>query len=105
MHAFDNLFLLSAVALRLPDRSLATLRGRNSHQQNENELLDTRRSCSSNAHSSGVPVALIGQEGIRCAAPFRRQGKSEAAPQLSAASPSLTCHWALPCKAREGGEG
>src|ERR1700722_377580 len=29
----------------------------------------------------------------------------ELPPQLSAASPSLTCHWALRCKAWEGREG
>jgi high affinity Mn2+ porin len=53
---------------------------RNSLQQNENELLDSCRGGSSYRRSSGVPVALIGQEGIRCAAPFQRQSKSGAAP-------------------------
>jgi hypothetical protein len=80
MHTFANSFLLNDAARLSLDRLLETLRVRNSLQQNENELLDSRRSCSFNEHSSGVPVALIGQEGIRCASPLRRQGKSEAAP-------------------------
>ena len=66
--------------LRPQASALGALHVRNSLRQNEIELLDTHASCSFNWHSSGVPVALIGQEGIRCASPLRRQGKSEAAP-------------------------
>jgi hypothetical protein len=41
--------------------------GDNSFQQNENEWLDTDRACSSYLHSSGVLIALVSQEGSRCA--------------------------------------
>ena len=49
--------------------------------------LDTRRTSSFNLRSSGVPIALIGQEGIRCAAPFRRRSKSGAAPATVGGEP------------------
>jgi high affinity Mn2+ porin len=80
MLAFNHSFVSRTVALRSLDRFLRTLRGSNSLQQNGNELLDSRWVGSFHGHSSGVPVALIGQEGIRCAAPLQRQGKSGAAP-------------------------
>jgi hypothetical protein len=78
--------------------------GDNSSQQNENTRLDTGRAGSSYSHSSGVLTALVSQEGIRCVSPFRRRGNSGAAPQLSAVSRSLKCHWALRCEVWEGGE-
>jgi hypothetical protein len=79
-------------------------RGDISFQQNENERLDTDRVCLFHSHSSGVPVALVGQEGIRCAESFRRRANPELPPQLSAVSCFLKCHWALRCKVWEGGE-
>jgi hypothetical protein len=45
-----------------------------------NGRLDTNGLHPFNSLRSGVPVALIGQEGIRCVAPFRRQDNSGAAP-------------------------
>ena len=81
MRRFPKALLLGeAMMLRPLTRALVLLQERNSLQQNENGLLDTPRSCSFYSRSSGVPVTLIGQEGIRCAAPFQRQGKSGAAP-------------------------
>ena len=81
MHTFDEAFLLCGTAAPgRRRRALAAWHERNSLQQNENESLDTRRCDSFNPRSSGVPVALIGQEGIRCATPFQRRGKSGAAP-------------------------
>ena len=77
MRRFQKALLLSeAMMLRPP----VLLQERNSLQQNENGLLDTLRSYSFYSRSSGVPVTLIGQEGIRCAAPLQWQGKSGAAP-------------------------
>jgi hypothetical protein len=64
---------------RPPLCALVALRERNTFRQNETGLLDTRRNGSFNSGSSGAPVALIGQEGIRCAAPLQRQSKSGAA--------------------------
>jgi hypothetical protein len=66
--------------LRSRGHALGSLQERNSPQQNENGLLDTSRTCSFYSHSSGAPIALIGQEGSRCATPLQRQGKSGAAP-------------------------
>jgi hypothetical protein len=81
MRMFDKVFLWGVTSmLSLTRDALATLHESNSLQQSESALLDSRRCCSFYVHSSGVPVALIGQEGIRCAAPFQRQGKSGAAP-------------------------
>ena len=81
MHTFDKAFLLDGTVVLSPSRRAPVKwQARNTIQQNENELLDTRRSNSFNSCSSGVPVTLIGQEGIRCAVPFQRQGKSGAAP-------------------------
>ena len=94
-----------AVMLRSRGHALGSLQERNSHQQNENGLLDTSRTCSFYSHSSSVPITLIGQEGIRCAAPLQRQGKSGAAPATVGGESSFTCHWVLPCKTWEGGEG
>jgi len=69
-------------------------------------LLDSRRTGLFYSCSSGVLIALVSQEGIRCAAPLHRHKASpELPPQLSAVNPSLTCHWALQCKAWEGGGG
>jgi high affinity Mn2+ porin len=75
-----------AKGLHVIERALATWRMRNNLQQNAIGSLDTNRAGSLYPSSSGVPVALTGQEGIRCAAAFRRQelfrrhGKSGAAP-------------------------
>jgi hypothetical protein len=71
--------------------------------------LDRKLARSFNHDSSGVPVTLAGQEGIRCVSPlqWRHCGcvtMPELPPQLSAVSSSPRYHWALPCKAREGGE-
>ena len=67
--------------------ALVMLQERNRLQQNENELLDTRRRATFNSHGSGAPIALIGQEGIRCAAPFQRRSKSGAAPATVGGEP------------------
>ena len=81
MHRLDRVFSLPGPTMLRPlHTALVALQARNSLQQNENGSLDTRRGTSFNSASSGVPVALIGQKGIRCAAPFGRQGKSGAAP-------------------------
>src|ERR1700728_586979 len=81
MPSFSKAFSLAeAMRLRSIGGVLDPWHERNSLQQNENELLDSRRSGSFYLRSSGVPVTLIGQEGIRCASPFRRQSKSGAAP-------------------------
>ena len=88
MRWFDEAFLLGgAVLLRPLRRAHETLHGRNNLQQNEKGLLDTRRSNSFNSRSSGVLIALIGQEGIRCAAPFQRRRKSGAAPATVGGEP------------------
>jgi hypothetical protein len=60
--------------------ALVALRECNILRQKENGLLDIRRRGLFNLGSSGEPVALIGQEGIRCVSPFRRQDNSGAAP-------------------------
>jgi hypothetical protein len=52
----------------------------NSFQQTENGQLDSNESRSQCSTRSGVLIALISQEGIRCGSPFRRRGKSGAAP-------------------------
>ena len=81
MCRFPKALLLGEVMMLRPlTRALVLLQERNSLQQNENGLVDTPRSCSFYSPSSGVLITLIGQEGIRCAAPFPRQGKSGAAP-------------------------
>ena len=51
------------------------------------QTLDTIELRSFNAFSSGVPVALTGQEGIRCVAPLRRQDNSGAAPATVGGEP------------------
>ena len=100
------LLLGKAMMLRPPRRALVLLQERNSVQQNENGLLDTRRSSSFNSRSSGALIALIGQEGESGAQRrFNGDASPELPPQLSAVSPSLTCHWTLPCEVWEGGEG
>ena len=81
MCRFPKALLLGEVMMLRPlTRALVLLQERNSLQQNENGLVDTPRSCSFYSPSPGVLITLIGQEGIRCAAPFPRQGKSGAAP-------------------------
>lgn len=57
-----------------------------------------------NRCDSGVPFTLIGREGIRCVSPFKGGAMPKLRPQLSAASSSLRCHWALRCEVWEGGE-
>jgi hypothetical protein len=52
----------------------------NSFQQNRSERLDTNKARSQTSTRSGVLIALISQEGIRCGSPFRRRAKSGAAP-------------------------
>jgi hypothetical protein len=55
---------------------------------------------------SGAPIRLIGVK--RESGAIRHSGgeaNPELPPQLSAASPSSVCHWALRVKAREGEEG
>jgi hypothetical protein len=81
IHSFDNAFLLGGMTMvRSPLRVLVALRESNTRGQNETGSLDNDRGGSFNFCSSGVPVALIGQEGSRCVVPFRRQGKSGADP-------------------------
>jgi hypothetical protein len=105
MRRFRKASWLGEVAkLRPVGRAPATWHERHSLQQNENGLLDTCRAGPFFRSSSGVPVWLTGQEGIRFAAPLRRQGKSGAAPATVGGEPSLTCHWALIRKVWEGGE-
>jgi hypothetical protein len=60
--------------------------GGNILRQNENGL-DTDTVCSFNSNGSGVPIALIGQEGIRCVEPCRRQNNSGAAPATVGGEP------------------
>ena len=91
--------------LRSRGHALASLQERNSPQQNENGLLDTSRTCSFYSHSSGVPITLIGQEGIRCAAPLQRQGKSEAAPATVGGDSFSHVPLGLAMQDLEGGEG
>ena len=106
MCRFPKALLLGEVMMLRPlTRAIVLLQERSSLQQNKDGLVDTPRSCSFYSPSSGVLITLVGQEGIRCAAPFHGKASPELRPQLSAASPSLTCHWALPCKAWEGGGG
>ena len=81
MLALNKVLLLDCGApLWALRRSLMTLREGNTFRENENGSLDNHRGGSFNLPSSGVPIALVGQEGIRCATPFQRQGKSGAAP-------------------------
>jgi hypothetical protein len=51
------------------------------------ESLDTDRACPSYSHSSGVLIALVSQEGIRCAESSRRQGNSGAVPATVGGEP------------------
>ncbi len=94
MRRFRKAFSLNAaIRLRPAGCTLPTWHRRNSLKQNEtglqNEigLLDSHPGRSLYASSSGVPVALTGQEGIRCAAPLQRQRKSEAAPATVGGEP------------------
>jgi opacity protein-like surface antigen len=81
MRRFEKALLLGgAVMLRPPRRARVLLQGRNNLRQNENGFLDTPLSRPFYSRSSGVLITLIGQEGIRCAAPLQRQSKSGAAP-------------------------
>lgn len=81
IHSFDNAFLLGGMTIiRLLPCVLVASRESNMRGQNETGSLDNHRGGSFNFRSSGAPVALIGQEGIRCVIPFRRQGKSGADP-------------------------
>ena len=57
------------------------------NRHNFGRRLDTIGPCSFNVRSSGVPVALTGQEGIRCVAPLRRQDNSGAAPATVGGEP------------------
>jgi hypothetical protein len=52
----------------------------NNFRRDTHERLDTDKVRPFNSRSSGVPIALIGQEGIRCVSPFRRRSNSGAAP-------------------------
>jgi hypothetical protein len=65
---------------RLPIVHVAAWPSCNGFQQSESGELDTYGVHTFNPRSSGAPVALIGQEGIRCVSPFRRQDNSGAAP-------------------------
>jgi hypothetical protein len=106
MCRFPKALLLGEVMMLRPlTRAPVLLQVRNSLQQNENGLVDTPRSCSFCSPSSGVLITLVGQEGIRCAAPFPRQGKSGAAPATVGGESFSHMPLALPCKAWEGGEG
>ena len=81
IYSFDNAFLLGGMTIiRLLPCVLVASRESNMRGQNETGSLDNHRGGSFNFRSSGAPVALIGQEGIRCVIPFRRQGKSGADP-------------------------
>ena len=80
MCRFPRALLLGEVMMLRPlTRALILCKSATAFK-NENGLVDTPRSCSFYSPSSGVLITLIGQEGIRCAAPFPRQGKSGAAP-------------------------
>jgi hypothetical protein len=82
-------FLPAVRSARHRPRQRAWL-GDNSFQQNkqnENERLDTDRVYLSYLYSSGVPIALVGQEGIRCAESSRRQSNSGAAPATVGGEP------------------
>ena len=76
----DFFSLGGAAMLRAPRRTPQALRERNTLRQNQSGLLDTRRDYSFYSHSSGAPITSVGQKGIRCAEPFRRQSKAGAAP-------------------------
>ena len=52
-----------------------------------NRAVDARSKRSLNSASSGVLIVLVSQEGIRCAEPFRRRGKSGAAPATVGGEP------------------
>ena len=81
IYSSDNAFLLGGMTIfRSLPCVLVALHENNTRGQNETRSLDNHRGGSFNFRSSGVPVALIGQEGIRCVMPFRRQGKSGADP-------------------------
>jgi high affinity Mn2+ porin len=81
IRSFDNAFLLGGTTtFQSPPGVLVALRESNTHGQNETGSLDKHSGGSFNFRSSGVPVALIGQEGIRCVAPLRRQDNSGADP-------------------------
>ena len=56
-------------------------------QQNGIGQLDAGSKRSLNSTSSGVLIVLVSQEGIRCAKPFRRRGKSGAAPATVGGEP------------------
>src|ERR1700678_4518275 len=66
---------------------LKTWPDRNSLQQNGNEQLDTNGARSLNSRSSGVLIALVSQEGIRCVKTFRRRINSGAAPATVGGEP------------------
>jgi hypothetical protein len=63
---FNRLAVPSALAAE------ATVASLQRSQAKQMWAIDTNIDRLLNASSSGAPVALIGQEGIRCAAPFRR---------------------------------
>src|SRR6516165_2054960 len=76
-----------------------TLRGKcHTLRGNERQGVDKAGVAFFHYQRSGAPVALTGLKGNPVSNP-------ELPPQLSAASPSPGCHWALHGKAREGGEG
>ena len=103
----QHLLLLSSSALKLLCFAEVawshTLLKCHTLQGNEFRAVDKNGFGSFHRSRSGAPVALIGQKGIRCDWPFASQSNPELPPQLWAASPSSSCHWAA--KAWEGGEG
>ena len=78
LFAIAPLFAHLRTRLRRPHDQLR--QNRYTLRQNGNRRLDTDGVRSFNELSSGVPVALTGQEGIRCGSPVRRRSKSGAAP-------------------------
>jgi len=61
-------------------------------QRNERDQLDSGSAHDFNRNCSGVPIGLIGQEGIRCVSSCWR-GKSGAAPATVGGELSPKCHW------------
>jgi hypothetical protein len=59
----------------------------NGIQQAANVLLDIKKDNAFNSCSSGVPIALVGQKGIRYVKPFRRRNNSGAAPATVGGEP------------------
>jgi hypothetical protein len=77
----------SAVSLSPLRRAPKTWHSCHTFQQNGIGQVDARSKRPFNSVSSGVLIVLVSQEGIRCAKPFRRRGKSGAAPATVGGEP------------------